>query len=145
METIWLRQAINSAESPTDIVLGALIARCTEELLRRPSLDQTAGRQDACAFDVSATIVAGDQRITLRFDPERLTPPKLDNTSKPAPRSEGAVVVEALLRSLQPAVAKDFESLPADAQETFRKAFSTYLATYPTASDANRLVLGHEQ
>jgi hypothetical protein len=88
---------------------------------------------------VAATIAAGDQQITLRFDPERLTPPKLDNTSRPAPRSEGAVVVEALLRSLQPAAAKDFESLPADAQESFRKAFSTYLATYPTASDTSRL------
>ena len=88
---------------------------------------------------VTATIAAGDQKITLRFDPERLTPPKLDNTSKPAPRSEGAVVVEALLRSLQPAAAKDFESLPAEAQESFRKAFSSYLANYPTASDAKRL------
>lgn len=88
---------------------------------------------------VSATIAAGDQEITLRFDPDRLTPPKLDNTSKPAPRNEGAVVVEALLRSLQPAAAKDFEALPADAQETFRKSFSNFLATYPTASDAKRL------
>ena len=88
---------------------------------------------------VSATIAAGEQTLTLRFDPERLTPPKLDNTSKPAPRTEGAVVVEALLRSLQPAAAKDFEALPAGAQETFRKAFSDYLATYPTASDTNRL------
>jgi hypothetical protein len=49
------------------------------------------------------------------------------------------VVVEALLRSLQPAAAKDFEGLPADAQESFRKSFSDFLATYPTASDANRL------
>jgi len=88
---------------------------------------------------VAATIAAGDQQITLRFDPERLTPQKLDNTSKPAPRSEGAIVVEALLRSLQPAAAKDFEGLPAEAQETFRKAFSNYLANYPTASDASRL------
>ncbi len=89
--------------------------------------------------NVAATIAAGDQKITLRFDPERLTPPKLDNTSKPAPRSEGAVVVEALLRSLQPAAAKDFEGLPPDAQESFRKAFSNFLAAYPTASDAKRL------
>jgi hypothetical protein len=88
---------------------------------------------------VTATIAAGDQKLTLRFDPDRLTPPKLDNTSKPAPRSEGAVVVEALLRSLQPAAAKDFESLPADAQESFRKAFTDFLATYPTASDSKRL------
>ena len=88
---------------------------------------------------VSATIAAGDQKLTLRFDPERLIPPKLDNTSKPAPRNESAVVVEALLRSLQPAVARDFESLPADAQESFRKAFSNFLATYPAASDARRL------
>ena len=88
---------------------------------------------------VTATIAAGDQKLTLRFDPERLTPPKLDNTSKPAPRTEGAVVVEALLRALQPAAAKDFETLPPDAQETFRKSFSDFLATYPTASDAKRL------
>ena len=88
---------------------------------------------------VSATIAAGDQKLTLRFDPERLTPPKLDNTSKPAPRNESAVVVEALLRSLQPAAAREFESLPADAQESFRKAFSSFLASYPAASDARRL------
>ena len=92
---------------------------------------------------VTATIAAGDQKLTLRFDPERLTPPKLDNTSKPAPRSENAVMVEALLRSLQPAAAKDFEGLPAEAQETFRKAFSSFLATYPTASDARRLEFVH--
>jgi len=89
--------------------------------------------------NVTATIAAGDQKITLRFDPERLTPPKLDNTSKPAPRNEGAVVVEALLRSLQPAVAKDFEGLPAEAQETFRKAFTNFLSAYPSASDGKRL------
>lgn len=88
---------------------------------------------------VAATIAAGDQKITLRFDPERLTPPKLDNTSKPGPRTEGAVVVEALLRSLQPAAAKDFEGLPPRAQESFRKAFSNFLSAYPTASDAKRL------
>lgn len=88
---------------------------------------------------VTATIAAGEEKVTLRFDPERLTPPKLDNTSKPAPRSEGAVVIEALLRSLNPASAKDFESLPATEQESFRKSFSEYLAAYPTASDAKRL------
>jgi hypothetical protein len=88
---------------------------------------------------VSATIAAGEEKITLRFDPERLTPPKLDNTSKPAPRSEGAVVVEALLRSLHPASAKEFEALPAAGQEAFRKSFSDFLAAYPTASDAKRL------
>lgn len=92
---------------------------------------------------VTATIAAGDQKLTLRFDPERLTPPKLDNTSKPAPRNESAVVVEALLRSLQPAAAKDFEALPAEAQESFRKSFSNYLAAYPTASDAKRLEFVH--
>ncbi|MDB6150877.1 MAG: hypothetical protein JWQ44_2325 [Chthoniobacter sp.] len=88
---------------------------------------------------VAATIAAGDQKITLRFDPERLTPRRLDNTSKPAPRNEGAVIIEALLRSLQPAAAKEFESLPPDAQESFRRAFTNYLAAYPTASDAKRL------
>jgi hypothetical protein len=88
---------------------------------------------------VEATIAAGDQTLTLRFDPERLIPPKLDNTSKPAPRNEGAVVVEALLRSLQPAVAKDFETLAPEAQESFRNNFSDFLATYPTANDAKRL------
>lgn len=88
---------------------------------------------------VTATIAAGDDKLTVRFDPERLTPPKLDNTSRPAPRSEGAVVVEALLRSLHPASAKDFEALPATEQESFRKSFTGFLAAYPTASDAKRL------
>ena len=88
---------------------------------------------------VAATIAAGEEKITLRFDPERLIPPKLDNTSKPAPRNEGAVVVEALLRSLHPASAKDFESLPAAGQESFRKSFTEFLAAFPTASDAKRL------
>ncbi|HWB05260.1 MAG TPA: hypothetical protein VG796_19665 [Verrucomicrobiales bacterium] len=88
---------------------------------------------------VTATISAGDEKLTVRFDPERLTPPKLDNTSKPAPRSEGAVIVEALLRSLHPASAKDFESLPASGQEAFRKSFTDFLSVYPTASDSKRL------
>jgi len=88
---------------------------------------------------IAATIAAGDQKITLRFDPERLTPPRLVNTSTPAPRSEAAVVIEALLRSLQPAVAKEFETLSPDVQEGFRKAFTNFLAAYPTASDAKRL------
>ncbi|MEO8352845.1 MAG: hypothetical protein ABI680_14010, partial [Chthoniobacteraceae bacterium] len=88
---------------------------------------------------VAATISAGDQVIKLRFDPERLTPPKLDNKSKPAPRSEAAAMVEALLRSLNPAVARDFEGLPAGAQESFRTAFSAYVASYPTATDTQRI------
>ena len=89
--------------------------------------------------NVTATIAAGDQTLTLSFDPDRLTPPRLDNTSKPAARSEGAVVVEALLRSLQPAAAKDFEALPPDAQEGFRKSFTKFLFTYPSASDSTQL------
>jgi hypothetical protein len=40
---------------------------------------------------------------------------------------------------LQPAVAKDFEALAPEAQESFRKNFSDFLATYPTANDAKRL------
>jgi hypothetical protein len=88
---------------------------------------------------VTATISAGGDKLTVRFDPERLTPPKLDNTSKPAPRSEAAVVVEAMLRSLDPASAKEFEALPAAGQESFRKSFSDFLSSYPTASDARRL------
>jgi hypothetical protein len=88
---------------------------------------------------VTATISAGEEKLTVRFDPERLTPPKLDNTSKPAPRSEAAIVVEAMLRSLDPASAKEFESLPAAGQESFRKSFSDFLSSYPTASDAKRL------
>lgn len=88
---------------------------------------------------VTATIAAGEEKLTVRFDPERLTPPKLDNTSKPAPRSEAAVVVEAMLRSLDPASAREFEALPAAGQESFRKSFSDYLSSYPTASDARRL------
>ena len=92
---------------------------------------------------VAAIITAGDETVTLRFDPERLTPPKLDNTSKPAPRGEGAIVVEALLRSLDPPSAKDFEALPATAQEAFRKSFSEFLSAYPTASDARRLAFVH--
>jgi hypothetical protein len=92
---------------------------------------------------VTATIAAGDAKLTVRFDPERLTPPTLDNTSKPAPRTEAAIVVEAMLRSLDPASAKEFESLPAAGQETFRKSFSDFLSSYPTASDAKRLAFVH--
>ncbi len=88
---------------------------------------------------VTATISAGGEKLTVRFDPERLTPPKLDNTSKPAPRSEAAIVVEAMLRSLDPASARNFEALPAAGQESFRKSFSDFLSSYPTASDAKRL------
>jgi hypothetical protein len=87
----------------------------------------------------SATIAAGDERITVRFDPDRLTPPKLDNTSKPAPRSDASVVVEALLRSLDPSAAREFEKLPAKGQESFRKSFSEFLSSYPTASESRRL------
>jgi|GEM_PF-1751905 len=88
---------------------------------------------------VTATIEVGTQQVTLRFDPERLAPPKLDNTSKPARRSEEAVVVEAMLRSLDPAAARQFETLPAAPQESFRKTFTEFLSTYPTAPDSRRL------
>lgn len=88
---------------------------------------------------VTATIEAGSQRVTLRFDPERLAPPKLDNRSKPAKRSEEAIVVEAMLRSLDPAAARQFETLPPEPQETFRKSFADFLSTYPTAPDSRRL------
>lgn len=88
---------------------------------------------------VTATIEAGSQKVTLRFDPERLAPPKLDNTSKPGKRSEEAIVVEAMLRSLDPAAARQFETLPPAPQETFRKTFAEFLSTYPTAPDSRRL------
>lgn len=88
---------------------------------------------------VEAVIVSGGQSITLRFDPDRMTPPKLDNLSKPAARSESQIVVEALLRGLDPASAKAFESLPPEAQEEFRKSFVGFLGTYPAASDPQRL------
>lgn len=87
---------------------------------------------------VTAVIASGDQTITLRFDPERLAPPKLDNTSRPAARSESQIVVEALLRALDPAVASKFESLPPASQEGFRKSFAGFLGTYPAASDVQR-------
>ena len=88
---------------------------------------------------VTATLEAGPQKVTLRFDPERLAPPKLDNTSKPAKRSEEAIVVEAMLRSLDPAAARQFETLPPAPQESFRKSFAEFLSTYPTAPDSRRL------
>jgi hypothetical protein len=87
---------------------------------------------------VTATIEVGSQQVTLRFDPERLAPPKLDNTSKPAKRREESVVVEAMLRSLDPA-ARQFETLPAAPQESFRKSLADFLSTYPTAPDSRRL------
>ena len=88
---------------------------------------------------VAAVIASGDQTITLRFDPERLTPPKLDNTSRPAGRTESEIVVEALLRALDPGAAKTFESLPPASQEDFRKSFAGFLGTYPAATDPQRL------
>ena len=88
---------------------------------------------------IAATISSPSQSITLRFGPERLTPPKLDNKSRPASRSEGQVVVEALLRSLDPDAAKSFEALPPASQETFRKSFAGFLGTYPTSRDPQRL------
>jgi hypothetical protein len=88
---------------------------------------------------VTATIAAADQQMTLRFDPERLTPPKLDNQSKPARRNEGTLIVEALLRALDPVGARAFETLPPEAQEKFRKSFGEFLAAYPTANDEKRM------
>jgi hypothetical protein len=88
---------------------------------------------------VTATIAAADQQMTLRFDPERLTPPKLDNQSKPGRRNEGTLIVEALLRALDPVGARAFETLAPDAQEKFRRSFGEFLAAYPTASDQKRM------
>ena len=88
---------------------------------------------------VTATLEAGPQKVTLRFDPDRLAPPKLDNTSKPGKRSEEAIVVEAMLRSLDPAAARLFETLPPAPQESFRKSLAEFLSTYPTAPDSRRL------
>lgn len=88
---------------------------------------------------VTAVIASGGQSITLRFDPGRLTPPKLDNTSRPAARTESQVVVEALLRALDPAAAKTFEGLPPPSQEDFRKSLAGFLGTYPAATDPQRL------
>jgi hypothetical protein len=88
---------------------------------------------------VTATIAAADQEMTLRFDPDRLTPPKLDNQSKPGRRNEGVLIVEALLRALDPVGARAFETLPPEAQEKFRKSFGDFLASYPTATDEKRM------
>ena len=87
---------------------------------------------------VFATIDAAGTRLTVRFDPERLIPPKLDNKAKPGARSEESLVVEALLRTLDPAASRHFEALPAEGQEKFRKDFGAYLSTYPTSSDDDR-------
>ena len=87
---------------------------------------------------VTAIISAAGQELTIRFDPERLTPPKLDNTSRPGSRPEGQIVVEALLRSLDPEAAKSFEALPPAGQETFRKSFAEFLETYPASADGDR-------
>lgn len=87
---------------------------------------------------VTAVISAAGQELTIRFDPERLTPPKLDNTSRPGSRPEGQIVVEALLRSLDPEAAKSFEALPPSGQETFRKSFAEFLETYPASADGDR-------
>lgn len=87
---------------------------------------------------VTAIISTGGQELTVRFDPERLTPPKLDNTSRPGSRPEGQIVVEALLRSLDPAAARKFEGLPPAAQEAFRKSFAGFLETYPASADGER-------
>ena len=88
---------------------------------------------------VAAVIASADQSITLRFDPERLTPPKLDNTSRPAARDETQTVVEALLRALDTGTATSFNALPPVAQESFRKSFTGFLGSYPSASDGERL------
>lgn len=87
---------------------------------------------------VSAEIATAGQTLTVRFDPERLTPPKLDNTSRPGSRPEGQIVVEALLRSLDPGAARTFETLAPRDQETFRKSFAEFLETYPSSGDAER-------
>lgn len=87
---------------------------------------------------VTAVISAAGQELTIRFDPERLTPPKLDNTSRPGSRPEGQIVVEALLRSLDPEAAKSFEALPPAGQETFRKSFAEFLESYPASADGDR-------
>ncbi len=87
---------------------------------------------------VTAVISAAGQELTIRFDPERLTPPKLDNTSRPGSRPEGQIVVEALLRSLDPEAAKSFEALPPAGQEIFRKSFAEFLETYPASADGDR-------
>ena len=44
-----------------------------------------------------------------------------------------------MLRSLDPAAARQFETLPAVPQESFRKSFAEFLSTYPTAPDSRRL------
>lgn len=44
-----------------------------------------------------------------------------------------------MLRSLDPAAARQFETLPAAPQESFRKTFAEFLSTYPTAPDSRRL------
>lgn len=88
--------------------------------------------------NVSATIASGSQEITLRFDPDRLIPPKLDNTSRPGRLDDRSLAIEALLRTLEPEGAKAFEALDARSQEKFRKAFGNYLAAYPTASSTQR-------
>jgi hypothetical protein len=87
---------------------------------------------------VAAVISAAGQELSLRFDPERLTPPKLDNTSRPGARPESQIVVEALLRSLDPEAAKSFEALPPSGQESFRKSFAGFLETYPASGDGER-------
>jgi len=125
MVTVWNRATGESfAVTATPNAQGWKLV----ELKRSPDLKS-----------VAAVIASGDQSLLLRFDPERLTPPKLDNTSRPAARTEAEIVVEALLRALDPMAAKSFESLPPASQEEFRKSFAGFLGTYPAATDPQRI------
>ncbi len=93
---------------------------------------------DPDLLKVSATISAGGREITLRFDPQRLRPRSSRSRSQPGQGDTAQVVVEALLRRLDPAAATAFEALPPREQEDFRSKFATYLKTYPESSDANK-------
>ncbi|CAN5265820.1 hypothetical protein BH23VER1_BH23VER1_34370 [soil metagenome] len=93
---------------------------------------------DTDLLKVSATLSAGGREITLRFDPSRLRPRSSRSRASPGQGDDVQVVIEALLRRIDPVAADVFEALPPRAQEDFRSSFATYLKAYPETSDANK-------
>ena len=91
--------------------------------------------------DIRATILVGKQEVTIRFDPNRLSPEAIRRSMpsrvKPGRKPQDPSV-EQWLAKLDPNLLRRYDELVDERKRRFRFHFEGYLDEYPSASSELR-------
>ncbi|MEM7385040.1 MAG: hypothetical protein AAF514_08860, partial [Verrucomicrobiota bacterium] len=83
---------------------------------------------------VTATIQVGEQIVSVRFDPHRLSPERVRGTDARPGRLRKDLEIASVLEKLEGGFREDFEGLETRNQAVFQQQFTRYLKSYPDAS-----------